>query len=147
MAVTVSPAHVAAWLDGLMGNNWGSVRELSAAIRDGNGGQGPSHQTLMNLLDSTRTTKVDEHTLTAIAAFFRLDPDAVEQDLGIELSPSSKVVLHVNRIEGLRDLAILAAQLPSCRLQEIHEMVRQAVANGLPPEPAVTRHGSNSGLA
>ncbi|MGW4412026.1 hypothetical protein ACWEJ6_49060 [Nonomuraea sp. NPDC004702] len=139
MAILVSPAQMAAWLGGLMGDGWGSVRELSAAIRNGNGGQGPSHQTLMNLLDSTRTTKVDEHTIAAIAAFFHQDPADVERSLGITLSPSNKVVLHVSRIEGLRDLAIMAAQLPSCRLQEIHEMVRRAVANEATSTEATTQ--------
>ncbi|GAA4983970.1 hypothetical protein HD597_000049 [Nonomuraea thailandensis] len=136
MAVPVSPARVAAWLDNLMGSDWDSVRALSEAIRGDNGGQGPSHQTLMNLLDPTRTTRVEEHTITAIAGFFRQDPVSVERALGIALSPTSQVVLQVNRIEGLRELAILAAQLPACQLLEIQEKIRQAVANGPVQEPA-----------
>jgi hypothetical protein len=136
MAVPVSPARMAAWLDDLMGDDWDSVRALSEAIKSDNGGQGPSHQTLMNLLDPNRTTRVEEHTIAAIAAFFRQDPHSVERALGITLSPSSQVVLQVNRIEGLRELAILAAQLPACQLLEIQEKIRQAVANGANQEPA-----------
>ncbi|WP_431929983.1 hypothetical protein [Nonomuraea jabiensis] len=148
MAASEPNARVAQWLDRLTRDEWPSIRGLERAIKASNGGQGPTSQTLNNLLDG-RINRVEEHTVIQIAAFFRQHPDAVEQELGITLSPNAKLVLMLNAdTEGLREAALALAQLPDEKRLNFQQMISQAAANSPPSTPsspaAAQREGSNS---
>ncbi|MEV0151662.1 MULTISPECIES: hypothetical protein [unclassified Nonomuraea] len=117
-----------AWLEGLMGEHWG-VRQLERAIKESNGGEGPSRQTLSNLLDPNRPSKVEEYTITQIASFFQQDPADVERQLNITLSPSARLMLLAFKTEGLREAAVQLAALPEAQREAFQEMIRQAAAN------------------
>ncbi|MFI7643593.1 hypothetical protein [Nonomuraea sp. NPDC049400] len=153
MAASEPNARVARWLDRLISAEWPGVRPsaraLEQAIKDNNGGQGPSYQTLINLQDPTRHSRVEEHTITEIASFFKQRPADVEQQLGIRLSPNAKLVLSLDAdTDGLREAALALAQLPDEKRLNFQRMISQAAANA--PESASSspaaaqREGSNS---
>lgn len=82
-------------------------RRLAAAIKEHNGGTGPSYQTLLNLLDGTIMTPLPG-TLLPIARFF----GATLADFGLEEDSDTKLLQLLDRAPHLRAIALKLADLP-----------------------------------
>ncbi|WP_433259775.1 hypothetical protein ACQPYK_49280 (plasmid) [Streptosporangium sp. CA-135522] len=102
-----------------------SLRSLSAAIKASNGGRGPSHQTLLNLLEGTGNPKPE--TLWPIIRCLDGDPTA----FGLQTDPVQDLAFQLSDVAredrdpaGLREAALNLAALPP----EVFEDFRQKIA-------------------
>lgn len=99
-----------------------SIRALTRAIKAHNGGSGPSHETMTNLLDGTRTANPSPAILLPIARFFGI----TLAELGIQADPATELLELAERIPQLRRIALALADLRDEDVENFELMIVEA---------------------